>query len=110
GVIRGINFETDSAKILADSFPLLDEAAAVLGEFPEVKLEISGHTDTSGSTEHNIKLSTDRANSVRDYFIKKGIDPARLRALGFGTPTHTGDTAPPAGRAKNRRVEFRLIE
>ena len=88
---------------------MLDKAVAVLKEHATVRIEIAGHTDNAGTPEANRTLSQQRADAVRQYFIDKGIDGARLTAVGFGPDKPIADNATPAGRAKNRRVEFRLL-
>jgi outer membrane protein OmpA-like peptidoglycan-associated protein len=120
GVIQGINFRTGDAALQTTSNTTLDKAVAVLKEFGDLKLEIQGHTDDqplkAGSKfADNQALSQARAETVKAYFVAKGIDESRLIAKGYG------DTVPleaPAGlkggklnaaRAKNRRVEFKLV-
>jgi len=103
-------FDFDSAVIKADVVPALDEAVKVLNMHPDLKVEIQGHTDNIGTPEYNQKLSERRANAVRDYLIGAGIAPSRIKTVGFGMtkPVASNDTA--AGRAKNRRVEFRRMD
>ncbi|MDX2094161.1 MAG: OmpA family protein [Kofleriaceae bacterium] len=122
GVVKGINFKTGSADLLKTSNKTLDKAVAVLKEFPDLKMEIQGHTDDvalkpkkGAKYQDNTELSQGRADSVRAYFISKGIAEDRITSKGYG------DTAPvvdpnglkgaklKAARAKNRRVEFKLI-
>ena len=103
---KGIQFEFDSAKLLASSYPTLDDIIALLEKIPEVKLEVQGHTDIVGTEDYNQKLSEDRAHSVTDYMESKGIAADRLRAIGFGTRMPLADNVSDAGRAKNRRVEL----
>jgi outer membrane protein OmpA-like peptidoglycan-associated protein len=74
-----------------------------------MKIEISGHTDNSGSPVINAKLSTDRAKAVVDYLVKKGIDQSRLSHQGYGSDQPIADNATAAGKAKNRRVEFKVV-
>jgi uncharacterized repeat protein (TIGR01451 family)/MYXO-CTERM domain-containing protein len=106
-----IHFETASAVIAAQSFPLLDEVAALLLAHPEIRsLSIEGHTDDRGGRQYNLNLSRARAASLRDYIIGRGVDPARLEAEGFGLERPVATNATPAGRAKNRRVDFRIAE
>jgi outer membrane protein OmpA-like peptidoglycan-associated protein len=109
GAIKGINFATGSARIEPSSFSVLDGAVGVLKDFADVKVEISGHTDDRGRTDDNKQLSQDRADSVKAYFVEKGLDGARFTTKGYGPdfPVATNKTA--AGRAKNRRIEFRLL-
>lgn len=106
GAIKGINFELGSAKIMPNSFKLLDQAVEVLKKYEGLRLRIEGHTDNVGKPENNQKLSNDRAESVKSYLISKGIAADRLESAGFGDtkPTKPNDT--PQNRAANRRIEF----
>jgi outer membrane protein OmpA-like peptidoglycan-associated protein len=102
-----VHFDFDKATIQPRSFPLLDQVARVLIEHPEiVMVTIEGHTDGRGTAEYNRDLSQRRAESVRGYFIQKGVAPERMEARGFGEdrPLRSNDTD--EGRAANRRVEF----
>ncbi|MFP2911319.1 OmpA family protein [Pyxidicoccus sp. 3LFB2] len=109
--IKGnVLFETGSAVIQKRSYPLLDEVATVLRKNPTLgPVLIEGHTDNRGSRALNMGLSDKRARSVLEYLVSKGIDRKRLDSEGFGfdRPISTNDTA--LGRAKNRRVDFRLV-
>jgi OOP family OmpA-OmpF porin len=109
GTIQGIRFAFNSDRILPPSFPVLDKAVAVLNEFPDLRLEISGHTDNVGTREKNVDLSQRRAAAVRAYFVSKGIAEARLVAVGHGPDKPVADNKTAAGKAQNRRVEFNLI-
>lgn len=106
-----VHFDFDKYNIKKDSYGILDDVASVLKSNPQIKkLQIEGHTDSIGSDAYNMKLSDRRANSVRQYLVNKGIDANRLVSVGYGEsrPIATNKTA--AGRAKNRRVEFNVIE
>ena len=107
---KNIFFATGKATLLAKSFPALDQVIAVLKENETVNLEIDGYTDNTGSLKINQTLSQNRANSVMNYIVKKGISKDRLTAKGFGPadPIATNKTA--AGRAQNRRVVMKLAE
>ena len=83
-VMRNINFEFDSAVLHESSYPSIDSLANFLNENPSITIEISGFTDDSGTEEHNQKLSQDRANSVKEALINKGVDAARMTAVGYG--------------------------
>ena len=75
-----------------------------------MEIEIAGHTDNVGTIESNIKLSKERANSVRNYLIKKGISAKRVIAKGYGETQAVADNLTPQGRKKNRRTEVRIIK
>lgn len=108
-ILKQVQFATGKATILANSFPILDEVVKLLVVNPEIKhLAIEGHTDNRGSDDLNEKLSSERANAVMEYIIKKGIDSARLSAQGFGPRVPIADNNTPDGRQKNRRVEFHI--
>ncbi len=109
GAIKGIEFETGSAKIIASSFKILDGAVAVLQEFKDTRMEIQGHTDNAGAIDLNRKLSLDRAESVKAYFVEKGIFAERITTLGLGPDKPLADNKDAKGRAKNRRIEFKLM-
>ncbi len=106
-----IHFEFDKANIRPQSFPILDDVASVIKANPGIKqVMVEGHTDSVGSDAYNMRLSERRSNSVREYLVKKGITPGLLDTVGYGEsrPVATNDTA--EGRAKNRRVEFKVNE
>jgi outer membrane protein OmpA-like peptidoglycan-associated protein len=109
GVIEGIYFATGQATILPKSFPMLDKAAAVLDEFRDIRLEISGHTDNQGKAAYNQELSQRRAEAVKAYLVKKGIDEGRLVTVGAGMDRPIEDNGTAQGRARNRRTEFKLL-
>ena len=109
GTIQGIRFANNSDRILPPSFPVLDKAVTVLKEFPDLRVEISGHTDNVGTREKNVDLSQRRAAAVRAYLVSKGIEEGRLTAIGHGPDKPLADNKTAAGKAQNRRVEFNLI-
>src|SRR5204863_998115 len=109
GVIEGINFKTGQANILPGSYQILGRTVAVLKEYPDVRLEISGHTDSRGKADYNRDLSQRRADAVKMYFIANGVDAGRLTSIGYGMDRPVGDNKSETGRAANRRTEFRLI-
>lgn len=105
---HNIFFTTGSAKLLAKSFKSLKEVAKILKDNPSYNIDVNGYTDNVGTEEMNQKLSESRANSVKQYLIKNGIDAGRITATGYGETNFIADNKTAAGRAKNRRVEMKL--
>ena len=90
---------------------MLDDVAAVLRDHPEItKIQIEGHTDSRGGAAANKKLSQDRANAVLKAVVARRIEASRLTAVGFGQEQPVADNNTDEGRAKNRRVQFKIIE
>lgn len=110
-IAEQIQFETGTAALLAESEPILNAVLQIVLAHPELTLiEVQGHTDTTGSPELNQRLSSDRARAVLDWLVARGVDPGRLRAAGYGSERPLADNADEAGRARNRRVEFHIVE
>lgn len=108
---NNVLFETGSAQVRPESFPILDEVYTFLSQHPEIgQISVDGHTDNRGSRPYNLDLSQRRATSVVDYLMKKGIAPERLTSKGFGFDKPVDTNATPLGRAKNRRVEFNVLD
>jgi outer membrane protein OmpA-like peptidoglycan-associated protein len=108
---RKIHFAINSDEIKSNSFGLMDEIADMFLNHPELKLvEIQGHTDNKGRSKYNIRLSERRANSVRQYLVDSGVSDSRLRAKGYGPLKPVAPNFTSQGRARNRRVEFHIIE
>ena len=107
-VVRAVDFEFNSADLTLPARQTLDEVAASLVKQPELKVEIQGYTDSTGSAEYNLRLSQKRAESVRSYLISKGVNPAGLTAKGFGKANPIATNATTEGRAQNRRVAFQV--
>ena len=105
-VLDGVNFDNDQATLRPEAMAILDQAAARLKQWGEVKVEVAGHTDSLNSDAYNLSLSQRRADAVRDYLVSKGIAADRLTAKGYGesSPVAGNDTA--EDRYKNRRVEL----
>jgi OmpA-OmpF porin, OOP family len=101
-----VEFELNSAALTAEGTALLDEILVSLSERPNVAIEIAGHADQSGTAEHNLELSEQRAQAVFDYFVARGEDPARFIVVGYGD-TRPIPGAPPE---QNRRIEFVPLE
>jgi outer membrane protein OmpA-like peptidoglycan-associated protein len=108
-VLENIFFDFDKSVLLPQSFVELHKLINILEEYPNMKIELSGHTDSKGSDKYNLKLSRERAEAVFNYLVEKGIDQKRLTHKGFGAKQPIADNATDEGRAKNRRVEFKIV-
>jgi len=104
-ILKGVNFKLASAELLEESYYVLEKVYNSLEAYPHVHVEIQGHTDSQGSDEYNMALSFDRAQSVRNYLIMRGISPERLVARGYGETRPIASNNTEQGRAQNRRVE-----
>ncbi|MGE0770270.1 MAG: OmpA family protein [Cyclobacteriaceae bacterium] len=115
-VLNNIYFDLDKSDIKPESARELDKLVALLNDNPEIKIEMSSHTDSIASNAYNIQLSQRRAESTVAYLIRKGISPDRLVAKGYGETrpiarnTNPDGTDNPEGRQRNRRTEFRILE
>lgn len=107
--LTGVNFKAGSAELIPSSLKTLDNAIAGLKRNAKAKVEIEGHTSSEGSDELNQKLSQDRANSVMEYMIRKGISKDRVTAVGYGSSRPKADNSTEAGRKENRRIEIRVV-
>lgn len=114
-VMDNIYYEFNKAYLLDASFASLDKLVNTLNENPNMIIEIGGHTDSKGNDQYNLKLSEQRAQSVVDYLISKGISKDRLQAKGYGETKpiapnqHPDGSDNPAGREKNRRTELKIL-
>jgi len=108
-VLEGVNFETNKAILTADSSAVLDNVAGSLKDWPDVKVEVAGFTDSKGADGYNLTLSQKRAQAVVEYLGGKGVDRSRLKAKGYGKANPVADNGTDEGRAKNRRVELKQI-
>ncbi len=109
-VLEGVNFDNDEDVLRPDCLAILDKATATLKRYPKFKVEVAGHTDSRGSSAHNLDLSSRRAKAVMDYFIAHGIAADRLSAKGYGETRPIGNNYVEDGRVKNRRVELRTLD
>jgi len=109
-ILRGVNFAFNSAELTPESRTILDEHVAVLEKEARIRVEVAGHTDSTGPEEYNKDLSERRAKSVMEYFVSKGIPRESLKSVGYGesSPITPNDTR--EGRAGNRRVEFKIFD
>lgn len=108
-ISQDINFEPNSSIVLANSLKELDEVARLL-KLRRVNILITGHTADVGGTTGQVRLSEDRAASIRDELISRGISAKRLSVVGYGGSRPVGDNETETGRAMNRRVEFSVVE
>lgn len=107
--LKGVTFETGKSELKSTSYDILNSTVKGLQKFDSVKVEIEGHTDNVGGEEYNMKLSQDRANSVREYLIGKGIVADRITAVGYGYSNPKASNESESGRAQNRRIEIRIV-
>jgi len=113
GMIRlqNVNFETGKATLLPDSYAALDEVGGILLKWPQLSIEIGGHTDSRGRVEKNQMLSENRAKSVKDYLVDKfpGLATAQLSTKGYGSNRPLVPNTSALNMSKNRRVEFKVM-
>ncbi len=107
-VLKGVNFDNDSAVLKAEARAILDDSAKTLKRYPGIKAEVAGHTDDRASDGYNEALSQRRAQAVVDYLIAAGVPADALSAKGYGEAEPVADNATAEGRAQNRRVELRI--
>jgi len=105
----GVTFDTDSYALQPQFRPTLDKIAGSLNDYPNSLIDVYGHTDSTGTPQHNQVLSENRARTVADYFSIRGVNPARVRSQGFAATMPVADNATPEGRQRNRRVEIKIV-
>jgi outer membrane protein OmpA-like peptidoglycan-associated protein len=103
------NFEFNKSEVSENSYPILDMVAKIMKENPDLAMEIAAHTDNIGSFEFNMQLSKDRARSIVNYLVSKGIDKIRLVSKGYGESRPISSNSTEEGRRNNRRVEFIIL-
>ncbi|OLD74036.1 MAG: hypothetical protein AUF61_00305 [Chloroflexi bacterium 13_1_20CM_66_33] len=108
-ILRGVNFETGRSVLTRDSYLVLDAVAASLVANPEIRIEVAGYTDSTGTKFSNLRLSQARAAAVRFYLARKGVPPVRMVAKGYGASGYVAPNGTAAGRAQNRRVELHKL-
>jgi len=107
--LEGVTFELNSARLTPDATTILLRVAEALRGEPNLRAEIAGHTDSSGADDYNLRLSQERANAVLEFLVAQGIDRSRLVARGYGESRPIADNSTAAGRERNRRVEFNVL-
>ncbi|SFF50394.1 OmpA-OmpF porin, OOP family [Fontimonas thermophila] len=107
--LKGVTFEFDKTRLRPDAQTILDWAVEILKKYPDMQVEIAGHTDSIGTETYNRRLSEARAQAVKDYFVEHGVPETQLSVKGYGEsePRASNDTA--EGRERNRRVELRIL-
>jgi OOP family OmpA-OmpF porin len=110
-ILQKVHFAYGRARIRPDSYSLLKQVAQVMQGHEEIKkIRVEGHTDSHGSDESNMRLSQRRADSVKAFLVKQGVDPNRLEATGYGESRPIAPNSTDMGREANRRVEFVILE
>jgi outer membrane protein OmpA-like peptidoglycan-associated protein len=104
-----INFASGKATILPDSYPVLDDVAQAMKDYPNIRIEIGGHTDNQGDDAANQRLSKGRADSVFEYLLSRGISAQRMLTVGYGETRPIDTNMTESGRLNNRRVEFVIV-
>lgn len=107
--LPGVNFQSNSDRLLPGATSVLDEAVATLMKNPTIRFEIAGHTDSDGAAAYNEGLSARRASTVFDYLARQGIGEDRMSVRGYGESQPIADNATAAGKAQNRRVVLRIL-
>jgi OmpA-OmpF porin, OOP family len=108
--LNNVLFTRGTTELLESSYPELDQVTEVLKANPQIKIELSGHTDNQGSARLNLRLSQERVESVKQYLIQKGIDPGRITGKGYGGSRPIASNNSEATRMLNRRVEFTILQ
>lgn len=108
--LKNVNFETGKANLTTGSYPALNELVELLKEKPTMTIEIAGHTDNVGNPQDNQVLSEERAKSVKQYLVTKGISATRLTSKGYGDTQPIADNGSEEGRKQNRRTEVRITK
>jgi OOP family OmpA-OmpF porin len=108
--LNNVFFDFDKWDLRPESFVELNRVVKLLQENPAIEIEMSAHTDSFGSDEYNFKLSDNRAKSVMEYIVSKGIDPKRIISKGYGETKPVVDNDTPENRQLNRRVEFTILK
>lgn len=108
--VYGINFAVNEAFLQLGAEDVIKEFVKLLQSYPDLKIEIQGHTDNTGAAEHNLQLSKRRADTVKQYMLLFGLDSSRMVAQGYGMNNPVADNNTEEGRAQNRRVELVKIK
>ncbi|MEQ1440027.1 OmpA family protein [Fontimonas sp. SYSU GA230001] len=107
--LKGVTFEFDKIRLRPDAQTILDWATDILKKYPDMQVEIAGHTDSIGTDEYNQRLSENRAQAVKEYFIAHGVPESQMSVKGYGESEPRDTNATFEGRERNRRVELRIL-
>lgn len=105
---NAVRFDTNKSTLTATAKANLDKLVSVFNQYPDTNIQIYGYTDSTGSAEYNLKLSGERAASVKSYLATKGISSSRFNTTGLGIADPIATNETPEGRSQNRRVEFAI--
>ena len=105
----GVTFDFNRADLKSQFYPALDQVASTMAEYNQTVVEVSGHTDSVGSDDYNQRLSEQRANAVANYLSGRGLMRERFEVVGMGERYPVADNNSDDGRARNRRVEIRVV-
>jgi len=108
--LNNVFFDFDKWDLRPESFIELDRVVTLLKDNPTIEIEMSAHTDSYGSDDYNMKLSDNRARSVMEYILSKGIDKSRITSQGYGETRPVAPNDSPENRQLNRRVEFKIVK
>ncbi|MFZ1378619.1 MAG: OmpA family protein, partial [Saprospiraceae bacterium] len=108
-VLDNIYFETGASTLSNDSEYALNVISKAFTKYPNLKVEVSGHSDNVGEPASNLTLSQERANSVKNYLTSKGANSGSINAIGMGQNRPIADNSTDEGKAKNRRIEFKIL-
>jgi len=109
-VLEGVKFDTDTARLKSSSRVILNRVAKSLNAWPDARVEIDGHTDSTNTDAYNLKLSRARSAAVCEYLVDQGVASSRLKEKGYGESRPIADNTTAVGRATNRRVEITRID
>lgn len=105
----GVTFATNSSNIASGFYEPLNTISNVLLQYPESVIDVYGFTDNTGEYNYNMQLSQKRADSVKNYFLRQGVHPSRIRSTGYGANHFIATNSTAQGRSMNRRVEVRIL-
>ncbi|WP_339704805.1 OmpA family protein [uncultured Kriegella sp.] len=105
----GVYFDTNKSNIQGTSATTLDKLVGIFKEYPKSNILVEGHTDSAGPDDYNMNLSQQRAQSVTNYLVSKGVDSGRFTTKWYGENQPRGDNSTTEGKAQNRRVELAIV-